>query len=148
MAKAAKNAAGKSPRQKLYGRIHCLMTEGNISDETYRDILFVNFNGAASKSDLSERQLLQLIQHLENLPGVKSRPAYPGRPKNMAVPTRKDLLEKLEACLAERGLPWAYAESMAERICKKEAIEFCSPRDLWKIVAAFGYDAKRKGLRK
>jgi len=139
-------------RHKTYGRIHCLMAELGISDETYRDILHVQFR-KASKSDLSDRQLLQLIDHLESLASPGSRvPNHESRigkkPRNMAVAERKDLMEKIEACLAERQLPWSYAEAMANRICKKKALEFCGPHDLWKIVAAFGYDAKRKGLPK
>lgn len=138
-------------------RIHALKNkvmkiQPGYSDDNYRDlVLDVSKRRTDSSKGLNERERYELIQRLQELTGESAPPgkkSFPGKPKNMTVPERQDLLEKIEACLASRKLPWAYAEGMANKICKKDKIEFCGPGDLRKIVAAFGYDAKRKGLRK
>lgn len=138
-------------------RIHALKNnvmsvQPGYTDDNYRDlVLNVSSGRTDSSKGLTEKERYHLIQRLQELVGdeaPRAKKTYPGKPKNMAVPERQDLLEKIEACLTARSLPWAYAEGMAKKICKKEKLEFCGPRDLLKIVAAFGYDAKRKGLRK
>jgi len=137
-------------------RIHALKNQvmkdrPGFEEENYRDIILDVSQGKTDSSrNLTARERWQLIERLEELVSPGSRvPVHESRnrPNNMEVPDRAELLGKIEACLTERKLPWSYAESMARRICKKNALEFCGPRDLWKIVAAFGYDAKRKGLQ-
>jgi phage gp16-like protein len=141
-------AALKSPRLKLYGRIHILLAEAGIDDDRYRDILWVQFQ-VESKSKLTERQLLQLIQHIEELMGVKlqQKGRYPGRPRNMESGDRKALLKKIEALLAEAGRPWDYATGIARNMFKVDKVEWCQPEQLKRIVAALTYDAKRHGRR-
>ena len=142
-------------------RIHALKTKvektvPGFGEDNYRDLISdVSKARCDSSKDLTAAERFTLIQRLPELAGDDgykkksgAKTSYPGRPRNMEVPERQDLLEKIEACLASRSLPWAYAEGMVKRICKKDALEFCGPADLRKIVAAFGYDAKRKGLRK
>ncbi|MBT0665737.1 DUF1018 domain-containing protein [Geobacter pelophilus] len=137
----------KSPRLKLYGRIHSLMAEGNISDEIYRDILFVNFDGAESKSSLTERQLLQLVQHLEALVPGKQRRSYPGRPHNMNRPgqSRTDQLEKIEALLTIGKLPWSYADSIAKQMRLADKVAWVKTEDLYKITTALRKRAQKEG---
>ena len=140
-------------RKAELAKIHLAKKELGLDEEAYRQMLW-NCAKVHSAGDLDAAGRQAVLDHLQQCgfvgkDGKRRRPAqYPGRPRNMAVPSRKELLEKIEACLTERKLPWSYAETMANRICKKDAIEFCGSDDLWKIVAAFGYDAKRKGLPK
>lgn len=143
-------------------RIHALKnkvmaTQPGYGDDNYRDtVLDVSKGRTDSSKELAPHERLELIDRLAWLAGEhqrlvwqpRNKKSYPGRPKNMDVPDRATMLKKIEACLTGRKLPWAYAESMAKRICKKDALEFCSPDELHKIVKAFGYDARRKGLRK
>lgn len=134
-------------------RIHALknkvMAKLPFTDQDYRALnLEISQGRTDSSKELTARERFQLIERLEELSGDRRPGGYPGRPNNMNVPERAELLGKIEACLTERSLPWSYAEAMARKICRKAALEFCGPRDLWKIIAAFGYDAKRKGLPK
>ena len=71
--------------------------------------------------------------------------SYPGRPANMHDPGKGPLLKKIEALLAEANRPWKYANRMAERMTmnKVKRVQWCSPRELHKIVAALMIDAKR-----
>lgn len=144
----------KSPRLKLYGRIHSLLAETHIDDAGYRDILFVNFDGATSKSGLSERQLLQLVQHLEALlPSPRSgrgagvRGAYPGRPRNMDKPgeSRTDQLGKIEALLTIGKLPWSYADSIAKQMRLADKVAWVETKDLYKIITALRKKAQKEG---
>lgn len=147
MNKPRSTASG--PRLKLYGRIHCLMSELGISDETYRDILHVNFNGVSSKADLTDRQLLKLIDHLEALhPGGQPprNKSYPKRPRNMDKgDSRAVQLGKIEALLTVGGKPWAYADAIARNVCKIDKVEWVPDDKLYKIITALRLQAKRQG---
>lgn len=68
-------------RLKLYGRIHAIMNEQGIDDETYRDILWVNFDKCTSKTSLSEKQLHRLVGHLLN---VKKHPNQDSQDNRMS----------------------------------------------------------------
>ena len=60
---------------------------------------------------------------------------------------KQAMLKKIEAYLAEAGRPWSYAHAMAKRMSAKkvERIQWCTPADLHKIIAALEYDARRHG---
>ena len=52
---------------------------------------------------------------------------------------------KITALLAEAERPEAYADAMAKRMYKRDALAFCAPAELQGIVAALVKDAKRHG---
>lgn len=141
----------KSPRQRLYGRIHSLMAERGISREIYEDILAVNFNGATSKADLTDRQLLKLVAHLEqiNQPQRRTAGTYPGRPHNMANKgkgdSRADQLGKIEALLTVGGLPWSYADAIAKQMRLADKVAWVKDSDLYKIITALRKRAQKEG---
>jgi phage gp16-like protein len=59
----------------------------------------------------------------------------PGRP--LSVPaTKKPLLSKVGAILADMKLPWSYADSIAKQMHGIRFVEWCNPAQLHKIVAA------------
>lgn len=127
-------------------KIHIAKKELGLSDEAYRDILKWKFNVSSSK-ELSPRQQTVLLNHFQAQGWRPKRPAKAGKApfkRSRAPLGREALLAKIEAQLADRGLAWAYAEGMAKKICKVDALEFCDEIMLWKIVAAFSYDRKRR----
>lgn len=140
-------ATNKSPRLKLYGRIHSLLAEAGIDDAGYRDILYLNFNGAESKSKLTERQLLHLVQHLESLVPGKQRQAYPGRPRNMNKPgdSRTEQLKKIEALLTIGKLPWSYADAIAKQMRLADTISWVKTGDLYRVITALRKKAQKEG---
>jgi phage gp16-like protein len=84
-----------------------------------------------STKDCSLDELSKIIDHLK-----RGRPkTYPGRPHNTDVAGRAEL-KKIEALLTDAGLPWAYANSIAQRQCRKARVAFCSSLELVGIVAA------------
>lgn len=136
------------PTSANLAKIHIAKKELGLSDEDYRGILAYHFQ-VDSAAKLNDRQCVVMINHLKAKGWKpKSRDKKRGKPfaGTRPAPGRASLLAKIEAQLTVRQLPWSYAASMAKRICKVDALEFCDVEGLRKIVAAFAYDAKRKGL--
>lgn len=88
-------------------------------DEDERRQVQLRVVGKASLSDMKLPELDDLLDHLN----AKARGGYPGTPANLE---RKPYLWKIEALLADMGLPWSYAEKVAQNITggkKPEAIK-------------------------
>lgn len=141
--------AHKSPRLRFYGRIHSLLAELGISDDIYRDILRQQF-GVESKGKLSDRQLLQLVQHLESLttpaPARKQPGKYPNRPRNMDKGgSRADQLGKIEALLTIGQLPWRYADAIAKQMRLADKIAWVKTDDLFRVITALRKKAQKEG---
>ncbi len=135
------------PTNKDYAKIHIALNELGLDDQNYRDILHCKFKVASAK-ELNKRQVTVLLNYFKAKGWKPRRPRKAGRrPHTMASPSgKKRLMAKIEAHLTVRGLPWAYADGMAKRICKVDRVEFCDSAELVKLVAAFEYDSRRKGL--
>ncbi|MFZ2949540.1 MAG: regulatory protein GemA [Desulfuromonadaceae bacterium] len=142
-------------------RIHALKnkvmaTQPGYGDDNYRDtILDISKGRTDSSKELSPRERQELISRLSRLAGEEPRPAwlprdkrsYPKRPKNMDKhgESRDDQLGKIEALLTVGKKSWAYADGCARRICKVDKVQWVETHDLYKIIAALTYQAKREG---
>ena len=146
-------AARASDRRAELARIHCLKRDLALDDDEYRSIVFV-LTRAHSAGDLDSAGRQQVIEHLSSLArryDVDRRP----RPKRPDVaPDREAQLRKLEALLADAGRSWAYLESakpgrlsMVQRLCKVDALRFCTAQQLGKLIAALSYDAQRRAAK-
>jgi len=134
----------------VLAKIHIAKKDLRLTDDEYRAVIAFHFGGKTSAKELSPRQQAVLLNHFKAKGWQSKKPKKAGKApfKNTRPPAgRGPLLAKIEAHLAERDLPWSYANGMAKKICKVDAIEFCDEEMLWKIVAAFEYDSKRKGSR-
>ena len=125
-------------------KIHIAIKELGLSDDTYRDILHVNFNTRSSK-DLNDLQCVRLLQHFEGLGWKQAKPRRHGRkPHHM---DKSAYLAKIEALLAEAGRSWAYADAMAKRMYGPDSVQFCTDEQLRGIVAALVKNAQKQGRR-
>lgn len=135
------------PTTANLAKIHIAKKELNLTDETYRDMLHLHFQ-VDSAAKLNDRQCTVMLNHLKAKGWQPKRPRRVGnRPfkaKGKAPFGKEQLINKIEAHLTTRKLPWDYAHAMAKRICKVERVEFCDPTQLWKLVCAFEYDSKRR----
>lgn len=78
-------------------------------DQDYRRLL-IELTGRNSCQDLNDAQLQLVLRELQDRGFVIEAPANVGRrPRNMAP---GDMRTKVEALLADQGLPWAYAEAI------------------------------------
>lgn len=134
-------------------KIHIAKKELAMDDATYRTML-QNVAGVDSASKLTVPMAMKVLAHLQNC-GFKPK-ANPKHGKKPAKPTagKAALMCKIEALLAERGYPWEYltragqsGQSMVQRICKVDQLEFCDAEMLGKLVAALAYDLKRNGRK-
>ena len=125
--------------------------EANQKLSSYRSMLWVVAR-VTSASKLDDYGRRKVIQHLIkcgarfNKPGNKKQ-HHPGAPHNIDSDDRGPKLRKIEAMLAEAGRPWAYADSMAKGMYRKDKIALCGHDELTAIITAMMQDAKRHDRR-
>jgi phage gp16-like protein len=144
------NNREQNRRRRDLAKIHIAKKQLGLDDETYREML-LQVAGVASAADLSAAMRLRVLAHMHRA-GFRDRrgkrPArkagYPGRPRNMDHGSRAAQLQKIEALLTVGGKPWAYANAMAQRICKVDRIEWVPDGQLYKVITALRMQAKRE----
>ena len=128
-------------RNKELAKIHIAAKQLGIEGDTYRDMLWVVARVKSSK-DLDEHGRKMVIDHLK-----KCGARFTRKRRIRPAGDKADLLAKIQAFLAEAKRPDSYADGMAKRICNIEKVEWCTPEQLGKIIAALAYDAKRHGRK-
>jgi phage gp16-like protein len=116
-----------------------------LDDDTYRAMLELQ-TGRRSSRDLNGHQLHKVIQHMESRGAVFTN----RHPKRITpAPEREAMMGKIHALLADKAqrqgspVPWRYADALAKRVCKVDAVDFCTGPQLRKVIAALEYDKKR-----
>lgn len=128
----------ETARRADLAKIHVLAKNLGLDRDLYRDVVRM-VTGADSAADLDAAGRRKLIAHFKARAG--SRPTHhAGAPRTI---DQRPMLRKIEALLADAKRPWAYAEAVAQRICRRERLEFCSDGDLRAVIAALATDAKR-----
>lgn len=134
-------------RRRQLAAIHVMRAQLGLDDETYRGLL-VALTGQRSAGALSDADRGRVLDHLTRLKlalvKASDRAAYPDRPHTTDSDPQ---LQKIEAFLTEARRPWAYALAVCKRVAKKERLEWCTPAELGKVIAALTYDARRHGRR-
>jgi len=129
-------------RKSLTARIHIAKSQLGMDEESYRALL--GRFGASSCSALPVPALVQVLGEMERL-GFKPLPKKSqGKPHNAGSASMPAMMSKVEALLADMGLPWAYADG----ICKQMyGIERCAwvrePKQLQALIAAL-YNKQQK----
>ena len=121
----------KASRNQRIAAIHMGKKQLGLDDDTYRDML-EQVTGKRSAKDMTDDDLVKVIQHLDQL-GFSKR-EFGNKPKVKL--SKEALIGKIEAHLAENKLHWNYAKGIAKQMFQKEALEFCTENQLWRIVAA------------
>lgn len=127
-------------RNGLIALLHIAKKDLGLDDDIYRDILEQQ-TGQRSAKDLTLKQLEQVLRYFASK-GFKQTSNAVKKPQ--VKESKQALIGKIEAQLAEQKLSWEYAVGIAKNMFGKEALEFCTERQLWKIVAALEYHAKRQ----
>lgn len=136
-------------RKRTLAAIHAAAKSLGLAEDVYRDLV-QRVSGQSGQPQRSagscdQSQLDAIANELRRLGGMPARSAraaerWAGRPKGDLAPQ----LAKVEALLADAGRPWAYAHSLALRMCKVTRIEWCNKEQLHKVIAALQYDANRR----
>lgn len=128
----------KASRNQRLAAIHMGKKQLGLDDDIYRDML-EQVTGKRSAKDMTMDDLLKVIQHLDQL-GFSKR-NFGNKPKVKL--SKEALIGKIEAHLTEHKLHWNYAKGIAKQMFQKEALEFCTENELWRIVAALEYKARK-----
>ena len=144
-------------RAAMLAKIHLAKKQLTMDDDTYRAML-KNVIGTDSCKTANVIQLQNVIDYLvKNGAVLTNRKSYGRRPHNISSKSPQstaELLQKIEALLADAGRSWdyltaksRYPTSFLERITGKQALEFCDSKELQKIIAALSYDQKRRAAK-
>ncbi|ENX20171.1 hypothetical protein F892_03094 [Acinetobacter vivianii] len=129
-------------RKSRIAAIHMGKNKLGLDEETYRDLL-EQVAGKRSAKDMTDDELVKVLKHMETL-GF-SKPEFGQKPK--AALTKQQLIDKIEALLADSGKHWNYAHGCARNMFKKDQVQFCTEYELWKIVAALEINKKRSASK-
>lgn len=130
-------------RRRELAKIHLGAKQLGMDREAYEHMLWTIARvKSAAALDASGRARV-----LDHLKACGFKPKTAGRPHNIRSSDRRAQLGKIEAFLAEAKRPWSYADALAKRLCKVDALTFCNTEQLGKIIAALAYDAQRHGRR-
>lgn len=129
----------KASRNDRLATIHMGKKQLGLDDDIYRDML-EHVTGKRSAGDMSDDDLIKVIQHLDQL-GFSKREF--GKKPDVKM-SKEALISKIEALLTDAGRHWNYAHGCAKNMFGKDQIQFCTERQLWKIVAALEKDKKRR----
>lgn len=78
--------------------------------------------------------------------GFPRQSARHGKRPNVAR-SRKNMLSKVEALLADAKRPWNYAEKMCDHMFQVKRVEWLTTEQLTKLMQALAIDAKRRKKR-
>lgn len=125
-------------------KIHIAKQQLGLDDETYRALL-ARVAGVRSAKELNKRQTSAVLAEFERL-GFQPKPAKKqGRKAPSPAQSRKAVMSKVEALLAEAKRPWEYADGMARHMFKIEKVEWLNDSQLHRLMQALLIDAKRHG---
>lgn len=130
--------------KKLIGAIKAGQAFLQWDDVLYRQTLQrLTGKTSATRCSLDELQTVKEYMHEAGFPRQSRKH---GRRPSVAT-TRKGILSKVEALLADAGRPWGYAESMAKRMFNRERVDWLTTEELTKLMQALAVDAKRRAKR-
>jgi phage gp16-like protein len=127
-------------RNALMGVIHTLAKKAGLDDDTYRAML-LQHGGEDSCRKMGKAALERVCAHLRSVTGAPVPTEHPGRPTNMQ---ERPQLTKIEALLADQGLPWSYANAIAKRMFGIDRVQLCEGEQLAAIIAALHVRQKKQ----
>lgn len=143
--------ASPDARRAELAKIHIAMKQLGMDRDTYEAMLWT-IARVKSAGDLNSEGRQQVLEHMKSRgfkPVQKKAPKYASqRGSKPAVPAdRQGQIGKIEALLADAGRPWEYVEGMARRMGHVDALRFCTPEQLGKLIAALVIDQRRRAAK-
>lgn len=126
-------------RQKLLAKIHIGKKELCMEDDDYRALL-ARLTGKTSARVMNINELSDVLSELKRL-GFKAKRSAHIPP--LVFSPRAKYRAKIEAILSEYKLPWAYAESTAQRMFGKK-ISYLSQEQIYKLMQALAIYQQRQ----
>lgn len=129
----------------LMAKIHIAKKDLHLDDDTYRDVLW-RVTGKRSCSDMTIAQLESVVKDMQSS-GFKPKAASKHGKKPDVIKRRKNLMSKIEAILADMGLHWNYAHSMADSMFQIKRLQFLSDKQLYKVTQALSVHQRREAKK-
>lgn len=97
---------------------------------------------------MSDAELMQVLQAMKAKGFKPTTNKHGKRPTaSQYNPSRQQLLNKIEAFLAESKKPWNYAHAICKKSFGIERLQWCTDAQLYKIVQMLAVMAHRHGKR-
>lgn len=125
----------------LKAKIHIAKNELGLDEATYRDML-MRITGKDSCGLMTNSELILVCNELKRL-GFSPKQAKPKGAKPTTTADRVALLSKVEAILADMGLPWSYANATAKQMFGVDMVHWLDAKRLYKVVQALAVYQKR-----
>ncbi|MGB0732447.1 MAG: gp16 family protein [Pontibacterium sp.] len=132
----------KNNRKAALAQIHIAKKQLGMDDDTYRAMLS-SVTGKNSAADMHISELYKVLAHLKKCGFTAKKTAKHGKRPNPTA-SRKALMGKIEALLADGNYHWNYAHGMAKRMFKVDKVDWLDEQQLHKLVAALEYNARRQ----
>lgn len=155
-----------TPTPQLAARrraIHAAARQLGLSEDDRRALIAGQCPGKNSTTALNLVECDRVLNHMRKAGAARTGQAgekyigrHPGYPETCR-PGCGDLMQKVEAQLADMRLPWAYAVTILKHVSAKGAkgrvgvdrLEWARPEHLKDVIAALDYEQqKREGLEK
>jgi phage gp16-like protein len=155
-AQKKKPSMAETARRADLAKIHIAKKALGMDDPDYRAVI-LGIAGKESAAQLTRPERKAVLAYMENLGFVPKPKKKPGRKKPACRPStlrtpgtrhrtsRENQLYKIEALLTVGNRPWSYADALAKRICKVDKIVWVEADQLYKVIAALRYQARREG---
>lgn len=134
-------------RRKQLAAIHVARRDLGMDEDDYR-LMLRQVMGVESARDLDASGRQALLDHLRRI-GWKGHPRkrvaqYPGTPHNL---NREQMLQKIEAQLADMKLPWSYADAIARQQTGIDRVAWLrKAEDLKGVISALYVEQEKRSL--
>ncbi|WP_350312380.1 regulatory protein GemA [Dickeya fangzhongdai] len=128
-------------QRRMIGAIKAGQAALKWDDATYRAVL-TRITGKAS-STLCTVTELERVKEYMHTQGYPRRARSHGRKPSVPA-SKKAVLSKIEALLADASRPWQYAETMAQHMFNVRYVDWLDIQQLTKLMQALIIDAKRR----
>lgn len=129
----------------VIGKIHIAQQQLGMDDESYRALL-ARVAGVRSAKELNSKQAGNVLREFERL-GFKPKPSSKAKGKPHNFSQMPEQIRKIEAQLADMGLPWAYADAIAKQMFKVSRVAWLKkPQQLDDLIAALHVEQEKRQL--
>lgn len=140
-----KRAKVSTAKMAMMAKIHIAKKELGLDDGTYRDVLW-RVTGKRSCKKMLIGELEAVVKDME-ASGFKSKAAPKHGKKPVVIGRRVNLMNKIEAMLADMSLHWNYAHGMADKMFGIKRLQWLNDSQLYKLTQALSVHQKREAKK-
>lgn len=133
-------------RKQMIQKIHIAKNELKMDQNTYVQFLLETVD-KHSCSVMSDVELMQVLQAMQ-AKGFRVKSKHGKRPPVSEFQlNRQQLMNKIEALLADNNKHWHYAHAICKRAFGIDSLQWCTDDQLHSVIKMLAVDAYRHGRR-